>query len=741
MPNLAFQIEVLKKTITERAAAGDAMAQNLGENNFSNSLMPFAVLGAMGPDVLRYMPISSALATFLSGLVPPPSNTLSAKQITDAVSSATSALQALPTGTSAQQALAFELYFNPLGAAYSVLFSTVVIPVWPILNQVTDTFNTLDAIVQAGNTVELLEMLGTVEKLQNLQSSFSGLSATVSVLQVVIGAIVAEGPWMEMNETALAALVPFASPIADRRYEFLRWHHTGAFARNLVAKAATMNQNAQAYAFGWFSHIAASVTAEPFVNNIVGGPYRTHWWRNRLAGNFVDSWTFGFFEQNPAPTMGGSSGDNPTPVYCDPQTGAGWPSICSANLQDLFNVANLAGPSSAGGVPDAVTAMASGDLSTLLGNFPFPSEIATLLNDTIAVTYTAALGSPVFPSLKLPIVGVDLASMSPIPAFAADTFARAYIGAFAVYWFMTSGSGPVDNNPTGVPTGMPEPAWIANGTAPTVGQAAQNINVAGAICAVLLAIFAVFEILTGNFVAGLAALAAAINAPIINWSEVANDLFWLRKTLVDQENLLRDALVWSALAYPPPVLLGMIDPNGNTLPVTDLTQGQGLPSGNVPATQGVPLCKTNADSPDSSPWAPTGWYPRWLDLSMVPPPPATTGIADLNWVTYPGLNVPPEAANTKNLIAANAYPNSLIVNGATVSNGGIMGANASSWPNTGYNLFGDAVANAVQLLATKDAKGLVDFNLDGDRGYGWLTWDPAPASNPFTPPVNVQPEP
>jgi hypothetical protein len=739
MPNLAFHIEVLKKTITQRAATGDAIAVSLGQNNFSNPLMPFAVLGAMGPDILRYMPISSALATFLSALVPPTTNTLNSAQTTAATNSATAALLALPTGTPAQQALAFELFFNPFGAAYSVLFSTVVIPVWPILNQVTDVFNKLSAIVQSQDQIALVAMLGDIENLQKLQSSFSGLGATIAVLQVIIASIVAEGPWMEMNQTSAAALLPLSSAVANRRYEFLRWHHTGAFAKNLLAKAtATNNPRAQAYAFGWLNHFATSVTAEPFVNNIVGGPYRTHWWRNRLAGNFVDSWTFGFFEQNPLPTMGGPNGDNPMPIYCDPQTGAGWPSLCNANLQNQFNVAGLAGPASADGVPDAVKAMASGDLSGLLSGFQFPPEITTLLNDTLAATYTASIGPAALPNLTLPIVGVDLSTLSPIPAFAPDTFARAYIGAFAVYWFMTSGSGPLGNNPTGVPTGLPEPSWVANGTAPTPQQAAQNINVAGAICAVILALFALFSILTGNFLAGIAALAAAINAPVVDWTQVANDLFWLRKTLVDQENMLRDALVWTALAYPPPVLLGMIDPNGNTLPVTDLTQGQSLPSGNVPATQGAPLCKTNGFSPDTSHWTPTAWYPRWLDTSN-PPAPAQ-GIADLNWLTYPAATVPPEAATTKNLIAANAYPSSLIQTMAAVSNGGIMGA-AASWPTTGANLFGDAVANAVQLIGAGGAKSLLDYNLDADRGYGWLTWDPAPGSNPFTPPVSVQQEP
>jgi len=715
MPNLAFQIEVLKQVITERAAV-DPVAAALKQNNFDNPQMQFAVLGSLGPDVLRYMPVSNTLAGFLSSLIPSATSgtAMSGTQISAAVSSAQSALQALtaPSATPAQQALAFELYFNPLGAAYSVLFSSMVIPLWPIFNQITHVFDQLDTIVQNQDTTGLLGMIGTVTGLQGLQSSLAGVPATIAVMQVVIGVIITEGPWMEMNQPS----PPPEDAILDRRYEFLRWHLTGKFASTLLANATTPNQ--QAYAFGWLCHVASSVTAEPFVNNIVGGPYRTHWWRNRLAGNFVDSWTFGFFEQSPVPTM---AGDNPTPAYADPLTGAGWPSICSANLQNLFNVAGLAGPAAPGGVPDAVTAMATGNISTLLSGFPFPAEISNLLNNTLTATYPAA---------TQPIVGLDSGG-NLIPAFGPNTFAQAYIGAFAVYWFMTGGGGIVGNNPTGIPTGLPEPSWISSGSTPSPQQA--GLSVAGAVCAILLAIAALFLILTGNFVAGIAALVAAMNAPIINWSDVANELFWLRKTAVDQENMLRDGLVYTALAYPPPVLLGMIDPNGNTLPATDLTGGLSQPITNVPATQGVPLCKTNflSVNPGIDPALGTV-YPHWLDTTS----PAAAK-ADLNWESYPTL-IRAEEDTTDNLITSGEYPNSFIVSGGAVANGGIL-APPAAFP-TGDQLFGDAVANAVQLIAG-NAAGLANYNLDADRGYGWQTWDPQPGSNPFNPPVLVAPEP
>jgi hypothetical protein len=575
----------------------------------------------------------------------------------------------------------------------------------------------LDTIVKNQDKLGLVGMLGKIGELQSDQQKLAGLPGTVAVLQTVVGTIFGQGPWMEMN----TPLVPPADPVADRRYEFLRWHHTGEFVRNLVAIATTDAQ--KAYAFGWQCHVAASVTAEPFINNIVGGPYRTHWQRNRLAGNFVDAWTFGFFQQTPVPTM---SGDNPTPAYFDPQTGTSWPSICAANLQSLFNVAGVAGPP-AGDVPDAVKAMGSGDISGVLAASPFPTDISNLFNEALAATYTQPLGSTLLPNQNLPIVGVT--GLTPIQAFEPDTLAKAFVGAFAVYWFMTSGVAVTAENPAGTPTGQPEPSWISSGGSPSPQQA--GVSIAGAICAAILAILGILLILGGDLPAGLAALAGAISAPIIDWGTVANNLFWIRKTLADQENALRDALVWSGLAYPPPSLLGAVDAQGDTLPVTDLTNIQGgPPTGDVPTTSGVPLCKTNPLTLGESTFAeiPSS-YPRALDASL--------GAADLDFAAFP-VNAGVETPKTDNIIAAGLYPNALILDGAAVKNGG-MAAGGGIWPTDDKD-FGDAVANAVQTVASKAAK-LPDYNLDADRGYGWQTWDPAPASNPSIPPISAQQEP
>ncbi|HEY8929753.1 MAG TPA: hypothetical protein VIM55_11210, partial [Mucilaginibacter sp.] len=117
-------------------------------------------------------------------------------------------------------------------------------------------------------------------------------------------------------------------------------------------------------------------------------------------------------------------------------------------------------------------------------------------------------------------------------------------------------------------------------------------------------------------------------------------------------------------------------------------------------------------------------YPHKLDTTSTVGP-----FADLNFVVYP-LNVGTEEPNQDNLIVPGMYPDK-ILNGFGLHNGGIL--INSPYP-TADLFFGDAVSNAAQVLAG-NLNHLPDYNLDGDRGYGWHAWDPKVGTNPATPPV------
>jgi len=591
-----------------------------------------------------------------------------------------------------------EVVRKPMGAAYSTLFRELVVLAWPQLATVTSFVAEAGTIAQSEDTSALA---GFFAKLPAVQSALTSLGnsvpAAINTITKNVGTLIGVGPWMEDQPASGlgAALLGAADPRACRPYEFLRWHKSGQFARALLDNAKTDNQ--RAFALGWLTHVAGSVTGEPFVNNIVGGPYRTHWWRNRLAQNFVDAWVHGRFDTSPPASM---AGDTPTPAYAD------WASICSANLQDAFDVGHLPG-GAAGAVPAAVDAMAAGDLGTLPQQFP--DEIARLLTDALDATYPADTRP------------------NPAGSLSAATFAEAYVGAYAVFWFLTSGQGPVANNAIGPPPGgcgTTPPSWLTPSSTPPPQQ--QGITSGNETCEIILAILAVLAILTGNTAVGIGLLVAALEEqPSINWDEVRCDVYWVTFAMYQIENLLRDALVLTALAYPPPILLGGPDANGNVQPATDFTTmpGDSAPSSlpnNAPPSSGVALTRTNPISTDRD-----GGYPRRLDPQVIAP--------DFDFFRYPLPSVVGvEADPTQNLIPAFKYPD-YVLNGSGLANGGML--NAGAFPSR-YAFFGDAVSNARQLIAA-NGNALPDYNLDADRGYGWQGWHPAVLSNPGAPPVDV----
>ncbi|HVG37743.1 MAG TPA: hypothetical protein VM870_00565, partial [Pyrinomonadaceae bacterium] len=631
--NLAFHLEVLSQVISQLVSSGDARGDIMAKHK------KFAALGALGPDVLRYVPISVALSDSLDNLMAQP------------------LVPGNPLPLTAPEI--FAVSRNPLGAAYSVIFRQLVVPAWPVVNRIKSFLDDMDAIAQAENLLALQTAVGQASGIQSEASSLQGYVTTAEKVAVIVGGIVfLSAPWMEQEFVTIPG-VAADDPTYNRPFEFLRWHRTGDFALTLLNQATTnpdpkVGARQRAFAYGYLSHMAASLTGEPFVNNITGGPYRTHWWRNRLVSNFIDSWTYGYFNSNAQ-----MKGDEPTPPY------ASWKPLCSANIQAEFDVAGLAPPKSHD-VPDAVKAVASGDL----GNLPdqFPDDLAELLLNTVTATY--------------------LSGQQPLDGFTKETFKRAFVGAFAVYWFMTSGSGPMCDNPLGPPPANCEsaPDWITSGAIPTPQQA--GLNTGGATCAALLATAALLLILSGALVAGVAALIAAINAPIVDWDKVRCNLFWLRKTLVDIENALRDSLVRGGLAYPPPQKLGTIDTNGNTRPAADDTPGSG-----------VPFCRSNNQAGTL--------YPRIKDKTN-----PSIKFADFNFSSFP-VNPGAEIPVTRNLIQSGLYPDFVVnatglgLNNSILTDGPPLVSQTSqiSQKVLDKHVFGDAVSNARDLIV-KDGVGL-----------------------------------
>jgi hypothetical protein len=74
-------------------------------------------------------------------------------------------------------------------------------------------------------------------------------------------------------------------------FDMLHYRRTGQFAQNLFNNAGD-NQELQAFAYGYLSHIATDTVGHPFVNQVCGTAYRLDNWRHVTAENFMDAWKY-----------------------------------------------------------------------------------------------------------------------------------------------------------------------------------------------------------------------------------------------------------------------------------------------------------------------------------------------------------------------------------------------------------------------------------------------------------------
>jgi hypothetical protein len=77
-------------------------------------------------------------------------------------------------------------------------------------------------------------------------------------------------------------------------FEMLHYRRTGAFAKALIRNAEDSGDEEQmAYAYAYATHYAADLVGHPFVNTISGSPYRINVQRHVVIENFMDQWKWG----------------------------------------------------------------------------------------------------------------------------------------------------------------------------------------------------------------------------------------------------------------------------------------------------------------------------------------------------------------------------------------------------------------------------------------------------------------
>lgn len=79
-------------------------------------------------------------------------------------------------------------------------------------------------------------------------------------------------------------------------FDSMHYRKTGEFAKQMYLQSKSHPDSPQhAFAMGYLSHVASDLVGHPYVNTLVGGPYRLHPKRHKLVENYQDVWNFRHF--------------------------------------------------------------------------------------------------------------------------------------------------------------------------------------------------------------------------------------------------------------------------------------------------------------------------------------------------------------------------------------------------------------------------------------------------------------
>jgi hypothetical protein len=172
----------------------------------------------------------------------------------------------------------------------------------PVVHTVFDIYQTIDEVYDKLAAI-WQPIDDAIDKVVNtLTGGLAGeISETVSLLEGIIESALLKLITEQID--VLALLKPDVQTLGSQsKIKDWNWldytHHrwTGDFGKALVRRAhQTSDPALRAYALGWLSHVTADVVGHPYVNTAVGGPYRSHWQRHFIQEKFMDTWVWGFY--------------------------------------------------------------------------------------------------------------------------------------------------------------------------------------------------------------------------------------------------------------------------------------------------------------------------------------------------------------------------------------------------------------------------------------------------------------
>jgi hypothetical protein len=260
-----------------------------------------------------------------------------------------------------------------------------------VVQYLTDFYGVLDPYMEswgkfAGpvneNTSEFLSQItgGLSEEFQTLSSELTDF-----LVAKIESAVVSAHDWiglfsLEMNRGFDEQVFTWM--------DMLHYRSTTHFGRELWTQASQFNDGGpnpqlQAYALGYVTHLGTDVTGHPFVNAISGGPYREHWHRHHLVE--VQSDAFWYMAD---------------PQAGAPKTIAGYPEYPdSALYYDISFGDNGERISRPAPPPGGRTLREKYNRKLALDqDSDLPDEIAQLLHDTLKAVYSGDLYPHVLPN-------------------------------------------------------------------------------------------------------------------------------------------------------------------------------------------------------------------------------------------------------------------------------------------------------------------------------------------------------
>ncbi len=250
----------------------------------------------------------------------------------------------------------------------------------PIVNTIFDIYHTLDEIYDFLEPI-WKPIADAIDKVTNaLTGGLAGaISDTLAYVNGIINTAMLDLITNQIDywQTLKPNFQIQAPRFSERGWNWLDYTHhryTGQFAKRLIANAtATRDTSAQAYAYGWLSHVTADVVGHAYVNMAAGGPWRTHFQRHHLQENFMDVWTWGFYH-----TPGVAMPLSP-PAGVLPFDYATFTNLSTANLQDKINLGD--------DLPDNLLNLLANTLQDVYGPVTHPTIIPFLGRDEINRAY------------------------------------------------------------------------------------------------------------------------------------------------------------------------------------------------------------------------------------------------------------------------------------------------------------------------------------------------------------------